>query len=93
MSMSGHGVPMIDQDGRPRPITVNAVAEVHVRGSRNVLGPGLRPRLAQAAPRPAPRPAPNNRQGPVVKNEREGPVIKREREGSPEASAKRARAE
>jgi len=91
--MSGHGVPMIDEDGRPRPITVNAVAEVHVRGSRNVLGPNPRPKLAQLAPRPAPRPTPNNRQGPVVKHEREGPVIKREREGSAEAGAKRARVE
>jgi hypothetical protein len=80
---------MIDEDGRPRPITVNAVAEVHVRGSRNILGPNVRPKL----PQPAPRPAQNNRQGPVVKNEREGPVIKREREGSAEPGPKRARVE
>ncbi|KAE9376921.1 hypothetical protein N431DRAFT_555214 [Stipitochalara longipes BDJ] len=80
MSMSGHGVPMIDEDGRPRPITVTAVAEVTITGSKNVVGEKVRPMI----PQPAPKPAQGNR---------EGPRVKREREGSEEAELKRSRLE
>ncbi len=80
MSMSGHGVPMIDEDGRPRPITVTAVAEVQIRGSKNVVGQNVRPMLPQSAPKPA-------------QNNRQDPVIKREREGSTDAESKRTRLE
>jgi hypothetical protein len=38
MTMEGIGVPMIDEDGRPRPIKVNVVAETTVTGSKNVVG-------------------------------------------------------
>lgn len=38
MSSASGGVPMIDQDGRPRPITVKVKAETKIEGSRNVVG-------------------------------------------------------
>jgi hypothetical protein len=78
MSMSGHGVPMIDEDGRPRPITVTAVAEVRITGSKNVVGDKVRPMLPQSAPKP-------------TQDNKEGIRIKREREGSEEAESKRTR--
>lgn len=80
MSMSGQGVPMIDEDGRPRPITVTAVAEVKITGSRNVIGEKIRPMLPKSGPKPA-------------QDNKEGPSIKREREGSEDAEAKRTRLE
>ena len=81
ISMSGHGVPMIDEEGRPRPITVTAIADVTVTGSRNYVGD--KTRRPAGAP-PAPRPAQVNR---------DGPRVKREREGSEEAEPKRSRLE
>jgi hypothetical protein len=86
MSMSGHGVPMIDEDGRPRPITVTAIAEVRIDGSKNVVGEKVRPML------PPPKPAQDNKQGTDIKREREV-GIKREREGNEEAESKRTRME
>ena len=38
MSMNGFGIPMIDENGRPRPISVEVQAETRVEGSRNVVG-------------------------------------------------------
>ena len=69
---------MIDEDGRPRPITVTAVAEVRITGSKNVVGDKVRPMLPQSTPKPA-------------QDNKEGTRIKREREGSEEAESKRTR--
>ena len=84
MSMSGNGVPMIDEDGRPRPITVTAIADITITGSRNMVGDKVsdkaRPSMAQAASKPA-------------QVNRDGPRVKREREGSEEAEPKRSRLE
>jgi len=33
------GIPMIDEDGRPRPLRLEVDASLDVNGSRNVLGP------------------------------------------------------
>lgn len=38
MSMGESGVPMIDEEGRPRPIKVDVTAETRVEGSKNVVG-------------------------------------------------------
>ncbi|TVY93901.1 hypothetical protein LAWI1_G000365 [Lachnellula willkommii] len=38
MSTVAGGVPMIDGDGRPRPITMEVTAEIKVEGSNNVVG-------------------------------------------------------
>lgn len=38
VSMGGGGVPMIDEEGRPRPIRVEVVAETRVEGAGNVVG-------------------------------------------------------
>lgn len=38
MSGSAGGVPMIDENGRPRPIRVEVKAETTIEGSRNVVG-------------------------------------------------------
>ncbi|KAI9738955.1 MAG: hypothetical protein M1818_005269 [Claussenomyces sp. TS43310] len=38
VSMSKAGIPMIDEDGRPRPIELRVNAAVSVDGARNVLG-------------------------------------------------------
>jgi hypothetical protein len=76
--MSGHGVPMIDEEGRPRPIAVTAIAEVKIEGSKNVVGEKVRPM--------APKPAEDNREAPVIKRERE-------REGSEDFEPKRTRLE
>ena len=38
MSMGESGVPMIDEDGKPRPIKVDVAAELKIKGSRNVVG-------------------------------------------------------
>jgi hypothetical protein len=78
MSMGGQGVPMIDEDGRPRPITVTAIAEVRIHGSRNVVGGTIRPKLQQLGPKRA-------------QDNKEGSNVKREREGSEEVEAKRTR--
>ncbi len=81
MSIGGDGVPMIDRDGQPRPITVTAMADVEINGSKNVVGDKVRPML----PQPAPRPASDNKKGTEV--------IKREQNGSEEAEpdSKRSR--
>lgn len=36
--MGASGVPMIDEEGRPRPIKVQVTAETRVEGCRNVVG-------------------------------------------------------
>lgn len=36
--MGEHGIPMIDENGRPRPIKVEVRAETRVDGSKNVVG-------------------------------------------------------
>ena len=84
MSMSGHGVPMIDEDGRPRPITVTVIAEVRIDGSKNVVGDKVRPMLPQTVPKPAL----DNKEGTEAN-------LKRERDGSEEAESgpKRTRLE
>ena len=33
------GIPMIDEDGRPRPLRIEVDASLDINGSRNVLGP------------------------------------------------------
>jgi hypothetical protein len=38
LSASSHGIPMVDEDGCPRPIVVEIKAEVKVEGNRNVVG-------------------------------------------------------
>jgi hypothetical protein len=38
MSNASGGVPMIDEDGRPRPIKIDVAAETRVVGSGNVVG-------------------------------------------------------
>ncbi|TVY56036.1 hypothetical protein LCER1_G002191, partial [Lachnellula cervina] len=38
MSSTGGGVPMIDGDGKPRPVTMEITAEIKVEGSNNVVG-------------------------------------------------------
>lgn len=38
ISMGGSGVPMIDEEGRPRPVKVHVMAETRVQGCRNVVG-------------------------------------------------------
>jgi len=38
LSMGAHGIPMIDEQGRPRPIGVEVLAEIRVEGSQNVVG-------------------------------------------------------
>lgn len=38
MSMEASGVPMIDEEGRPRPIKVDVAAELKIEGNRNVFG-------------------------------------------------------
>jgi hypothetical protein len=38
MSMSRNGIPMIDENGRPRTIKVEVMAETRVEGSKNVVG-------------------------------------------------------
>ncbi|TQS37207.1 hypothetical protein Golomagni_02326 [Golovinomyces magnicellulatus] len=38
VSMNGSGLPMIDDNGRPRPIKIDVAAGVNVDGSRNVIG-------------------------------------------------------
>ncbi len=38
MSVGSHGVPMIDEDGRPRPLRVSVTAEMRIEGSRNLIG-------------------------------------------------------
>lgn len=84
MSMSGHGVPMIDEEGRPRPITVTAIAEVNIEGSKNVVGDNVRPML----PKLGLKAARDNRQGANIKRERES-----SEEVEPEAAPKRTRLE
>jgi hypothetical protein len=37
-SVTGDGIPMIDQDGRPRPIRIEVDAGITVEGANNVLG-------------------------------------------------------
>jgi hypothetical protein len=86
MSMSGHGVPMIDEDGRPRPITVTAIAEVTIDGSKNVVGEKVRPMM------PPSKSVHDHKESTGVKREREV-GIKHEREGSEEAEPKRTRME
>jgi len=86
MSMSGHGVPMIDQDGRPRPITINAKAEVKVTGCKNVIGEqGLGSARPLLSPRVFPKPvaAAGNKDGAVA--------VKRERDEEAEGDSKRTR--
>jgi hypothetical protein len=85
MGVNGHGVPLVDEDGRPRPITITASAEITITGSKNFVNDKPRqqqPTMPQQAQ--APRPAQVNR---------DGPRIKREREGSEEAEPKRSRME
>ncbi|KAN0117377.1 hypothetical protein V8E51_003354 [Hyaloscypha variabilis] len=83
MGVNGHGVPLVDEDGRPRPITITASAEITITGSKNFVND--KPRQQQPTmPQQAPRPAQVNR---------DGPRIKREREGSEEAEPKRSRME
>jgi hypothetical protein len=84
MSMSGHGVPMIDEDGRPRPISVTATAEVRIDGSKNVVGDKVRPMLPQSTPKPVL----DNKEGTNIN-------VKRERKESEdgESGPKRARLE
>lgn len=38
LSMGQHGIPMIDEQGRPRPLGVEVIAEMRVEGSQNVVG-------------------------------------------------------
>ncbi len=38
MSVGGAGVPMIDEEGRPRPIKVSVLAGTRVDGNKNVVG-------------------------------------------------------
>lgn len=38
MSMGEHGIPMIDENGRPRPIKVEVQAHTSIDGSKNVVG-------------------------------------------------------
>jgi hypothetical protein len=38
LSMGQHGIPMIDEQGRPRPLTVEVLAETDVDGHNNVVG-------------------------------------------------------
>ena len=36
--MGADGIPMIDENGRPRPIKVEVMAETTIEGSKNVVG-------------------------------------------------------
>ncbi|KAK0104477.1 hypothetical protein ONS95_004766 [Cadophora gregata] len=98
------GVPMIDEDGRPRPIKVNVKAPLTILGSRNLMGE--RAVMERLAPTVATRPAAvitkvplTELGGPdeVAKSSENGEVNgsfkKREREGSVEADgdSKRSR--
>ena len=38
MTAEGMGVPMIDEDGKPRPLKFEVVAETRVTGNKNVVG-------------------------------------------------------
>ncbi|PVH87169.1 hypothetical protein DL98DRAFT_510027 [Cadophora sp. DSE1049] len=90
------GVPMIDEDGRPRPIKVNVKAPLTVLGSKNLLGE--RAVMERLAPAMASRPAAVITKVPlnevngsdeadksIEKGEVNGSVKKREREESQEA--------
>ncbi|KAH7403325.1 hypothetical protein BKA64DRAFT_668810 [Cadophora sp. MPI-SDFR-AT-0126] len=91
------GVPMIDEDGRPRPIKVNVKAPLTVLGSKNLLGE--RAVMERLAPAMASRPAavitkvpltefggPDEADKSIEKGEVNGSIKKREREGSQEAT-------
>lgn len=38
LSIGANGLPMIDEQGRPRPIKIDVMADTRVEGSRNVIG-------------------------------------------------------
>lgn len=38
VSINGIGMPMIDENGRPRPIKIDVMAEIKIDGSRNIVG-------------------------------------------------------
>ncbi|KAH7330338.1 hypothetical protein BKA65DRAFT_509194 [Rhexocercosporidium sp. MPI-PUGE-AT-0058] len=74
----GQGVPMIDADGNPRPISVSVNAPLTVLGSKNLLGE--RAVMERIAPGLVNRPAANVTNTPLTEIDGPAPVKKRERE-------------
>jgi hypothetical protein len=49
MSMAGSGIPMIDEEGRPRPIKVDVDTSITIEGDRNKLGDAASVAMAKQA--------------------------------------------
>lgn len=87
-SMSGSGVPMIDEEGRPRPVKVKVEAAMRIEGSRNTVGHKASGavRIAAAADGSTKRKGSSDEENEDRSDEEQDRVVKRAKTGNLVAS-------